>query len=85
MAEAPGSAGKKEALTSFWLKLGTFRFTLEVTFGQDRRGRQCGAHSWSLGPRRPWRDMSMGRGEAVCRQNNLAWCSGKRERGKMGT
>lgn len=38
VTEKPSLTGKKEALTSFWLKLGMFRFKLEVIFGQDRKG-----------------------------------------------
>jgi len=65
MTEKPSLTGKKEALASFWLKLGTFRFKLEVTFGQDWTGRR--GQPRTLGCREPWRDMSMGRGEAeIC-------------------
>lgn len=49
MTEEPSLMGrKKEELSSFWLMLGTVRFKLEVTFMQDRKGRQGRPHPSAL-------------------------------------
>lgn len=65
MTEEPSLTGrKKEELSSFWLKKGTFRLKLKVTFGQDRKGDQDRPRSLACESRRALEEHSAERAEA---------------------